>query len=798
MGHCGGAENDLFEGGEVEDDEDEETLQLKLQAIQARLRLKKLQAAKAQRRAPASSDPAPKDGAGMSGVPLQSKLAAARDRMERQASQNAVQVPASPVRRSESAASVQTSPQRVLLGIDKGRKAADVSLKRAPRKAIEDRPSQQPSYLGRAKSPLEGQVRQDAPRPLSFNERLAAARSDEVARQERRDRVQGLRSTAFSVGREEMEDYKSKALDIPDLPSKPEEFSRAQILSAVGRPSGGPPQHSSTTLSIRSGPHSGDGNSYDPPPAAASPDSEAAYEPYSGLHLSKRILPHTVLTRAVRGKKSYVLKDLLRHIKAPDWCLPDVESDIVVYAIVASKSEPRSHRPGPGGDGKSQQDRGKYMVLTLVDLTFEVELYLFNSGFDRFWKLTPGTVLAILNPSIMPPPPGREATNRFGLVINSDADTILEIGSARDIGYCKSIRKDGTCCKSWINARRTEYCEFHTNEAVRKARGARIEMNSTAGFGGSDVARGRPNSRQVFAKTDEERKRGSYDRATQSHFFISSAHRATDPDDERENGMADRREREEALKRRLAQKEKERNIARRLGEVGGGAGKEYMSRAAAAPTSRRSTTTRTLGSSFSSATTSSFTSSAALPTSAASSFNTSMSTVTTSGEHQPPPPPPRWDARSLGLVGRRGSDQPKIDLGPVKRKRPESSASGSTISGLGTSVTSAGGGKAALGWGSALKDKLGRMKEGERLDGRKVLNMHTGIGAAVSGIARSVMGGVPTRDDKSPVRKKTRFVTDKGIREAGRDSLGEPLSVGTQSRRQVVLDDDDDDLIVVK
>ncbi|GAB1315930.1 hypothetical protein MFIFM68171_06140 [Madurella fahalii] len=804
MGQGGGAENDLFEGGEVEDDEDEETLQLKLQAIQARLRLKKLQAAKAQRRAPAASDPAPRDGAGMCGVPLQSRLAAARDRMEREASQNVVQVPASPVKRSESAANVQTSPQRVLLGIDKGRKAADMSLKRAPnqRKAIEDRPSQQPSYLRQTKSPLDGQGQQEAPRPLSFNERLAAARNDEIARQERRDKVQGLRSTAFSVGKEEMEDYKSKALDIPDLPSKPEEFSRAQILSSVGRPSGGPLQRSTTTLSIRSGPQSGDGNSSDPVPAAASPDSEAAYDPYSGLHLSKRILPHTVLTRAVRGKKSYVLKDLLRHVKAPDWSLPDVESDIVVYAIIASKSEPRSHRPGPGGDGKSQQDRGKYMVLTLVDLTYEVELYLFNSGFDRFWKLTPGTVLAILNPSIMPPPPGREATNRFGLVINSDADTILEIGSARDIGYCKSIKKDGTYCKSWINARRTEYCEFHTNEAVRKARGARIEMNSTAGFGSGDGARGRLNSRRVLFKTEEERKRGSYDRATQSHFFISSAHRATDPDDEREHGMADRKEREEALKRRLAQKEKERDIARRLGEIGGGAGKDYMNRAAAAaaaaaPTSRRTTTGKTLGSSFSSAT-SSFTSSTVLPTSAASSFNTSMSTVTTSGEHQLAPPPPRWDARSLGLVGRRGADQPKIDLGPVKRKRPESSASSSTVSGLGASVTAAGGRRAALGWGSVLKDKLGRMKEGERLDGRRVINMNTGIGAAVSAAASN--GAVAARGDKSPVRKKTRFVTDKGIREAGRDSLGEPLSAGIQSRRQVVLDDDDDDddLIVVK
>jgi len=44
----------------------------------------------------------------------------------------------------------------------------------------------------------------------------------------------------------------------------------------------------------------------------------------------------------------------------------------------------------------------------------------------------------------------------------------------------------------------------------------------------------------------------------------------------------------------------------------------------------------------------------------------------------------------------------------------------------------------------------------------------------------------------SPVRKKTRFVTSKGIREAGRESLGNELS-----QRQVALDDEDDDDLVI-
>jgi minichromosome maintenance protein 10 len=108
------------------------------------------------------------------------------------------------------------------------------------------------------------------------------------------------------------------------------------------------------------------------------------------------------------------------------------------------------------------------------------------------------------------------------------------------------------------------------------------------------------------------------------------------------------------------------------------------------------------------------------------------------------------------------------------------------------------------------------MKDGERLDGRDGANMNGGGLSGAAGVpslpppsaSASAEGGTTTaaattRGDKSPVRKKTRFVTENGIREAGRDSLGEPMlsaAVKTRLRRQVVAldDDDDDDLIIVR
>lgn len=785
---------------ELQDDDDEETLQLKLQAIQTRLKLKKLQAAKAQKMSETTEShgtgpvPVPASATGLREVPLQSRLAAARDRMEREHS--GVQVPASPVKKAKNTTDLETSPKRILLGIDKGRRAADVSLKRAPslRKLQENGQQQAGGYLRTSRTPNADSAHQfPTSRPASFNERLASARSEEISRQERQERIQKLRSTAFNVKQQEMERYKSEAIDLPDVPTKEEQFSREEVLASVNKLNGGL-KRSSTVPSIRSTTSdalsgvaepstatlaAGSANKKIPP--AEVPDSEAsAFEPYSGLHLSKRILPHKVLTRAVSGKKTFLIKDLLRHVKAPDWSLPDIEQDVVVLAILASKSDPRNHRPGPSGTGKQPQDRGKYMVMTLVDLTYDVELFLFNSGFERYWKLTPGTVVAILNPTIMPPPAGREATGRFSLVINCDEDMILEIGNARDLGYCKSVKRDGQLCNSWINSKRTEYCEFHTNEAVRKTKSNRVEL-SGMDFGGGGT-RYKANSYRVHQKSDERRKGGNYDRETQSRWYISSASRAAGLlDEEKEGGLAERTEREQALRRRLAQKEKERDIAKRLGQIGGGTGKEYMSRAGAASSMSSVVSSTTAAPSASG---SGFVPSTSL-LSSSSSQNTSMS-ISLPGEK-----PYKPDARALGLVAPKGS-QLKIDLSSVKRKRPESSHSGASSTTNGGSL----GSRAALGWGTSLTDKLARMKDGEKLDGTSAA---AAAAAATTTTGTGSIRPLGVRLDGSPVRKKTRFVTEKGIREAGRESLGEPLSA-TSKRRQIVLDDDDDDddLIIVK
>ncbi|KAI1741646.1 hypothetical protein F4680DRAFT_414616 [Xylaria scruposa] len=769
--------NDEDEGLDLdlEGEEDEETLELKLAAIQAKLKLKRLQAAKAKKAQESDAhatrpesrlvaDVAPLSRAQSRAGGLNSGPAA------RPQSQADIAVPASPVRRAQTVQEI-TSPSRVRLGIDKGLRAKDVSLKRAPslKKTLDADKGPQGGYIRRANTPSLSITDQPPvqDRPKSFSERLAAARTDEKIRQDRQERIQQVRTNAFQLGKQEMEDLKQNAIEIPEMPTQEEQYSRDDIMAGRGlRRSNAVPNYRQQMQNEME--QAGDQEIITQrkriyirkPKVAPSevPEEEAAgFEPYSSIHLKKRIIPHLTLTRNLSGKTTYGIPDLLKHVKAPEFQLPDVEQDIVVFGILASKSDPRAHK-NTGGNLKEKVEadptRAKYMVLTLVDLKWELELFLFNSGFERYWKLTPGTLLAILNPTIMPPPPNRTDTGKFSLVINSGEDTILEVGTARDLGFCKSVKKDGSLCSSWVNSKRTEYCEFHMNLALSKKRLARQDVNAyDTGLGPKQHNSRRLHKWEEHANDPGKKQRGNYDRESQSAWFINRASAASRLDNEILGGEHGRVtstiERSEALRRRLATEEKERDLMKQLGEAGTGAGREYML------TGQRSTNK-----------------------SANRPGSSRISTTTGSSFSSIEEPRPQLDAKSLGLIQDRNN---KIHLSPVKRKRVESALSSRSSSVLGS--TTNGSSAVALGWGGGLKSKLARMKEGEKLSGA----------AANSSSASSEA----SKDrNRSPARKKTRFVTEKGIREAGRESLGGEL-VGGQDRGMVFLDDDDE-LVILK
>lgn len=441
------------------------------------------------------------------------------------------------------------SPKRVQLGIDKGVKATDVSLGRA--RSTNDISSASNSRDQRHRKPLE--------KISSFSERAAQLREADGAKSLKYQRSQEVRSKGFGVKRTQPTPNDH---DVDARPEKP-----------------------------------------------TTDDIPADLDEYSKLHLSRRLLDRKVLDEAFDSKVIYSIPRLLKEVVAPDYDPPDIEDDYVVLGVIASKSTPRNHAPthhttasADTGDTSSAggSQRSKFMVLRLTDLQWEIDLFLFGTGFDTFYKLTVGTVIAILNPGIMPPKPHMKDSGRFSLKLGSSDDTVVEIGTAKDLGFCKSIKKDGKQCDSWVNLEKTEYCDFHVNLQVERTRAGRMEINSMSSFdmfkrpasgaaGAGRGGRGRGGSGNATGRGGGGGQRGPrsmgngayYDREAHSSAFAipahlqhgSSAAKMLDAEDYAAHGGATAAERS---RKRLAAQQKERDLARKLVAQGSGLGKEYM------------------------------------------------------------------------------------------------------------------------------------------------------------------------------------------------------------------------------
>ncbi|KAF2244450.1 hypothetical protein BU26DRAFT_464724 [Trematosphaeria pertusa] len=715
-----------------EEEEDEETLQLQLQAIEARLKLKKLQKARK----------ATEDGEGDSiGTTSRPGTAASLRRVELPRPQSEVQVPVSPTR-NRRAQEEQKSPARVRLGIDKGLRAQDVSLKRAASFSARGKAGGASAGLSRASSTKTT----EAPRGKSFSERIAESRNKEKEREEKQARIDKSRSRGFGLHNIEglKDGPKSRTgsslsagtRSSQDTALSGRHLDRAQSKSVSDLRNTATPRPGSN-LSARSE------RSYTPSTssrasskgfgatATASKYAEISqrddgtdapsFESFSGLHLKSREMQHNVITRTLEGKTVVTIPQLLKTVKAPDYEPPDMENDYVVLGVIASKSSPLTPKSAVRERSAGNQDMdanqtNKFMVIRLTDLKWELDLFLFDTGFSQFWKLPIGTLVAILNPDIMPP--RNRDTGKFSLKLASSDDTILEIGIARDLDFCHAMRKDGKECGQWIDGRKTEFCDFHIELQVEKSKRGRMEVNTMTGFGkgpggkGGMFSGGRGGG---LKKDDDLRREGKFhDRFLHETVYIApsagGAARLLDRDEQ----PWEHTTRAERHRKQLAEKEKERELAKRLGEIGSGAGGDYMK--------FKGADTPNLAAGGGAA--------------AEDPFNTRKEKT--------------LDDDTLGLLGRKAED---VSLGHVKRKR--------IISGKSTSSSD------PVGWGGAFKRGL-------------LLSPKKDTG--------------PSRETRetSPAKKKARLLLpEKGIREPGRESLG-TLDVGL-----IAAMDEDDDLEVV-
>ncbi|KAF2280113.1 uncharacterized protein EI97DRAFT_491621, partial [Westerdykella ornata] len=652
---------DAHMGEEEEEEEDEETLQLKLAQIEARLKLKKLQKAREAKEQAAQGGDGDGDGARTAS---RASNALGSRRPEASRPPSAVEVPMSPVRNRREPEE-HTSPRRVLLGIDKGLRAQDVSLKRASSSKV-------------ASTGVRGE--REIPKIKSFSQRLAESRNQDRAREEKRAKIEKSRSRGFGLKDLESERTPSRAAsslsareaspfkrELSGTTAKGPQQQDGQVPRPLSshslRPELSRETSAASTTPSRPESRSATASKYAEMAQRDNSTEAPSFDSFSRLHLKTRNMEHSKLTRVLDGKTVFTIPQLLKTVRAPEYDPPDMENDYVVFGVISSKSSPLTPKNARSNQSVGNQDvdanqSGKFMVIRLTDLKWELDVFLFDTGFSQFWKLPLGTVVAILNPDIMPP--RNRDTGKFSLKLTSSDDTVLEVGTARDLDFCHARRKDGKDCGQWIDGRKTEYCDFHIELQLEKSKRGRMEVNTMSGTGFGKPGGGRSGmfggaGRGGAFKGDQLKREGRFhDAFLHDTMYITpgvgTAARLLDSD---EQGFERGASRAERHRKQLAEREKERELAKKLGETGKGAGAEYLRAKGAGDQP--------------------------LP---ARPDGSSQSEQGTKGNSN-------LAIDALGLLGRKAED---VSLAPVKRKRPTSSKS----------ITS----NEPVGWSGAFKRGL--------------------------------------------------------------------------------------------
>lgn len=206
------------------------------------------------------------------------------------------------------------------------------------------------------------------------------------------------------------------------------------------------------------------------------------YDEFTGIELKSRRLPHNILLDLLHPIKVLGITKLLAKVVAPKFEEPNYVNWCFVGMIVYK------------GQPKQALNGHKFLQLKVGDFVHTVDVMLFGSAFERFWKLQLGEIVVILNPRV------KKFQGKFNMSVAEDLQSIVEIGSARHFGYCESTNKNATRCKHVVDLSQTKLCSYHEEEKYR-AQASRMELQGS-------VKLKDPRSTRRGAKRDKYYKKG--------------------------------------------------------------------------------------------------------------------------------------------------------------------------------------------------------------------------------------------------------------------------------------------------
>ncbi|XP_065074585.1 protein MCM10 homolog [Ochlerotatus camptorhynchus] len=190
-------------------------------------------------------------------------------------------------------------------------------------------------------------------------------------------------------------------------------------------------------------------------------------DPIFGIRLVHPLISSTMMQERMQGRKPVSMARIKHHIEHVN-----LKEDWAIAGVVLSKSPPKTTAKG-----------SQFSIWKLSDLHGElkmVSLFLFSQAYKDLWKTAEGMVICILNPGVLE----RNDDKNTEAVLSIDKSAkVMILGQSRDMGTCRSKKKNGERCTAYVNLDKCEHCVYHVKQEYNKACNRGGLISSTAGRG---------------------------------------------------------------------------------------------------------------------------------------------------------------------------------------------------------------------------------------------------------------------------------------------------------------------------
>lgn len=190
-------------------------------------------------------------------------------------------------------------------------------------------------------------------------------------------------------------------------------------------------------------------------------------DPIFGIRITKPLISSTALLDRMQGREAINMLRVKRHVENED-----LSKDWVIAGVIVRKSTPKKSQKG-----------NQFLIWTLSDLKDDlktVSMFLFRKAYNDLWKTSEGTVVAVLNPNVLD---RSQNSNEQASLSVENPDRVMILGQSKDLGVCKSKKKNGEPCTAFVNLSQCDHCIYHIKQEYQKYSRRQELQSSTMGKG---------------------------------------------------------------------------------------------------------------------------------------------------------------------------------------------------------------------------------------------------------------------------------------------------------------------------